>query len=209
MDDKPVAGVMPLMAEGQPPAWSSYVSVAAAGATATAVKEAGGTVLVEPMDVMDLGRMAIFADPTGAVFGVWQAGSFLGAGVVNEPVSLSWNELNTRDPDAEKEFYRAVFGWSAEDSKMPDGTTYTMWHRDGDALVGGMLDMRGRVPDEVPPHWMVYFAVADCDATVEKVKELGGQLAFGPMDVPVGRFAGVSDPHGAHFAVIALSGDAG
>ncbi len=209
-DGNPVAGVMPLMAEGQPPAWSSYVSVADAGATATAVKEAGGTVMAEPMDVMDLGRMAIFADPTGAVFGVWQAGSFPGAGVVNEPVSLSWNELNTRDPEAAKEFYGAVFGWSAEETKMPDGGAYNQWHRDGgDAVVGGMLDVRGRLPDEIPAHWLVYFAVADCDATVEKVKELGGDLAFGPMDLPVGRFAVVRDPHGAHFAVIALSGVAG
>ena len=205
-DGKPVAGMMPLMQEGQPPAWSSYVAVADAGATASAVTDAGGKVLAEPMEVMDLGRMAVFADPGGAVFGIWQAGTFAGAGVVNEPVSLSWNELNTRDPDGAKQFYEAVFGWTAEETEMPDGGTYNMWHRDGaDAIVGGMLDIRGRLPDEIPAHWLAYFAVADCDATVEKAKELGGQVNFGPMDLPAGRFAVLTDPHGAHFGVIALS----
>jgi predicted enzyme related to lactoylglutathione lyase len=208
-DGKPVAGMMPLMQEGQPPAWSSYVSVSDAGATAAGVKESGGTVMVEPMEVMDLGRMAVFADPAGAVFGVWQPGTFAGAGVVNEPGSLSWNELNTRDPDGAKEFYGALFGWTSEESKMPDGGSYTEWHRDGDAIVGGMLDIRGRVPDEVPPHWMVYFAVEDCDATVAKAKELGGECDLGPIDLPVGRFAVLHDPHGAHFAVVALSSEAG
>ncbi len=205
-DGRPVAGVFPLMQEGQPPAWSSYVAVADAEATTASVTEAGGTALAGPMDVLDLGRMAVFADPGGAVFGIWQAGTFSGAGVVNEPVSLCWNELNTRDPDGAKEFYGAVFGWTAEETELPDGGTYNEWHRDGgDAGVGGMLDVRGRLPDEIPAHWLVYFAVADCDATLEKVKELGGELSFGPMDLPVGRFAALSDPHGAHFAVIALS----
>ncbi len=207
---KDVAGVMPLMAEGQPPAWSSYVAVADADATAAAVREAGGAVIAEPMDVMDMGRMAVFSDPGGAVFGIWQPGTFPGAGLVNEPVSLSWNELNTRDPDGAKEFYGAVFGWTAEETEMPDGGVYDQWHRDGgDAVVGGMLDVRGRLPDEIPAHWMVYFAVADCDATVEQAKELGGQLNFGPIDLPVGRFAVLADPHGAHFAVIALSDQSG
>ncbi len=207
--DKPTAGMMPLMQEGQPPAWSTYVAVEDADATAAAVKGAGGTVLAEPMDVLDLGRMAVFADPSGAVFGVWQPGTFVGAGLVNEPVSVTWNELNTRDPDGSKEFYAAAFGWSGKDVEMGEGMTYTELHRAGDALIGGMLDMRGRVPDEVPPHWMVYFAVADCDATVESAKELGGELAFGPVEIPAGRFATLSDPQGAFFSVIALSPSAG
>ncbi|MGZ8667097.1 MAG: VOC family protein [Solirubrobacterales bacterium] len=203
---RPVAGMMPLMAEDQPPVWSSYASVADADATVAAVGEAGGAVIAEPMEVMDLGKMAVFTDPTGAVFGIWEPGTFIGAGLVNEPVSLSWNELNTRDPGAAREFYGAVFGWTAEEAEMPDGGTYVQWHRDGeDAVVGGMLDVRGRLPDEIPAHWLVYFAVGDCDATVEKAKELGGELNFGPMDLPVGRFAVLSDLHGSHFAVIALS----
>ncbi len=201
-----VAGVMPLMQEGQPPAWTSYVSVADADATAAAVKEAGGSVFAEPMDVMDLGRMAIFADPTGAVFGIWQPGTFPGAGLVNEPGTFSWNELETRDPAASKDFYGAVFGWSFEDHAMGE-MTYTEW-KQGDAPVGGMADITGRVPDAVPAHWMVYFAVDDADAAVETVKSSGGSVSFGPVDIPAGRFAMVADPHGAAFAVIKLSDEA-
>ena len=115
---KPVAGVMPLMQEGQPPAWSTYISVEDADATAAKVREAGGQVLAEPMDVLDLGRMAVFIDTTDAAFGIWQPGSFVGAGVVNEADALVWNELNTRDPEAAKAFYGAVFGWGFEEREF-------------------------------------------------------------------------------------------
>ncbi len=198
---KPVAGVMPLMQEGQPPAWSTYVSVQDADAIAAKVREAGGNVLAEPMDVMDLGRMAIFADPTGAVFGIWQPGTFVGAEVVNEASALVWNELNTRDTEAARAFYSAVFGWGFEDMEIDDGSTYTAL-KVGEDTVGGMLDMTGRVPDEVPAHWLAYFAVDDADASMEKAKDLGGSVAFGPADIVAGRIAVASDPFGAVFAVI-------
>jgi uncharacterized protein len=201
---KPVAGMMPLMQEGQPPAWTTYVSVADADATAAAVREAGGNVMAEPMDVMDLGRMAIFADPTGAVFGIWQPGSFIGAGLVNEHGAFSWNELGTRDTAAAKAFYGAVFGWDAADNDMGEMGTYTEWKR-GEGSAGGMMDVSGRLPDEVPAHWLTYFAVDDADAATETVKAKGGSVSFGPIDIPVGRFAIVQDPHGAAFAVIKLS----
>ncbi|HKB51381.1 MAG TPA: VOC family protein [Solirubrobacterales bacterium] len=205
LGDKATAGMMPLMQEGQPPAWSTYVSVEDADATAAKVTEAGGTVMAEPMDVMDLGRMAIFADPTGAVFGIWQPGTFAGAGIVNEPGALSWNELNTRDPEAAKAFYGAVFGWDFEDNDMGEMGTYTTLKL-GDAMVGGMLDMAGRgVPEEIPAHWQVYFAVEDTDAAVEQAKQAGGNVMVEPMEVPAGRFAILTDPFGASFAVIALS----
>jgi predicted enzyme related to lactoylglutathione lyase len=200
-----VAGMMPLMQEGQPPAWSSYVSVADADATAAAVKEAGGTVLAEPMDVMELGRMAVFADPSGAVFGIWQPGTFLGAGLVNEPGALSWNELNTRDPEAVKPFYGAVFGWTFEDNDMGEMGSYVTIKL-GDDMVGGMLNMAERgVPEQVPAHWQVYFAVEDTDATVAQVKGKGGGVMVEPIDIPAGRFAILTDPFGASFAVIALA----
>jgi uncharacterized protein len=203
-----VAGMMPLMQEGQPPAWSSYVSVADADATAAAVKEAGGSVLAEPMDVMELGRMAVFADPTGAVFGIWQPGTFPGTGLVNEPGALAWNELNTRDVEAAKAFYGAAFGWGFEEMKMGENETYTMINLDG-SPVGGILDMVERgVPEEIPAHWLAYFAVEDADATVSQASERGGSLMMGPIDLPVGRFAILTDPHGAAFAVIALSENA-
>lgn len=205
--EKAIGGVMKLMEEGQPPAWSTYVATVDVDATVAKVRDAGGAVIVEPMTVLDYGRMAIVADPTGAVLGLWQAGRNVGAGLVNEPGSLSWNELETRDPATAKAFYGAVFGWGHEDHEMPGGMTYTEWKL-GDAAIGGMTDITGRVPDEVPAHWMVYFAVEDADATLAKVDELGGSVNFGPVDIPAGRFGMVADPHGASFAVIAPSEEA-
>jgi predicted enzyme related to lactoylglutathione lyase len=182
------------------------VSVADADETAAKVKDAGGNVVVEPMDVMDLGRMAFFADPTGAVFGVWQPKSFAGADLVNEPNSLCWNEVYTRDAARDKEFYPAVFGWDAGRPTFegaPD--TYTMWEQAGHR-VGGMMQMTGEMfPPEVPAHWSVCFAVADADATVAKAKELGATIAAEPMDMPIGRFAGIIDPQGAAFTIMQLA----
>jgi uncharacterized protein len=205
---KAVAGVMKLMQEGQPPAWSTYIAVEDADATMAAVNANGGTTMIEPMDVMDIGRMAFFVDPTGAVFGVWQPRSFPGAGLVNEPGALSWNELNTRDLDAAKAFYAAVFGWNFEDNEMGEMGSYTTIKL-GEDMIGGMLDMAGRgVPEQIPAHWQVYFAVEDTDAAVEQVKERGGSVMVDPIDIPAGRFAILTDPFGASFAVIALSEEA-
>jgi uncharacterized protein len=200
-DGADVAGVMPLMQEGQPPAWTTYVAVEDADAIAAAVTENGGTVLAEPMDVMDLGRMAVFLDSTGAAFGIWQAGTFAGAALVNEPGALAWNELATRDVAASKQFYTAVFGWDYQDHDMGEMGTYTEL-KVGGASVGGMMDVTGRLPDEVPAHWLTYFAVGNTDAAVEQVKAGGGSVAFGPVDIPAGRFAIVTDPAGAAFSVI-------
>jgi predicted enzyme related to lactoylglutathione lyase len=205
---RPASGMMPLMQEGQPPAWTTYVSVENADATAAAVKEAGGNVITEPMDVMDLGRMAIFADPTGAVFGIWQPGSFAGAGVVGEPGAIAWNELNTRDLEAAKLFYGAVFGWAFDTQEMGEAGNYTTITL-GDRPVGGILDMAEReVPEMVPAHWQVYFGVEDTDATIDQAKERGGSVMVEPIDIPAGRFSILTDPHGASFAVIALSDEA-
>jgi predicted enzyme related to lactoylglutathione lyase len=170
--------------------------------TATAVRDAGGNVLAEPMDVMDLGRMAILADPTGAVVGIWQPGSFPGAGLVNEVGTFGWNELGTRDTAAAKDFYGAVFGWGYDDEPSPRVGTYTIW-KVGEAMVGGMLDMDALgMPAEIPPNWLVYFTVEDADAAVEKVNAGGGSVMNGPIDIPVGRFAVLDDPFGAVFAVM-------
>lgn len=198
---KPVAGVMPLMQEGQPPAWSTYVSVEDADATAAKVREAGGMVMAEPMDVLDLGRMAVLADTTGAVFGIWQPGTFVGAEIVNEAGAVVWSELNTRDPEAAKAFYGTVFGWSFEEREFETGSYTSL--KAGEDTVGGMIDITGRVPDEVPAHWLVYFAVEDTDATIEKAKGSGGEVVFGPEEISeVGRIAVLKDPFGAVFALI-------
>ncbi len=201
---KAIGGLMKLMQEGQPPAWMTYVSVTDAEEIADEVRAAGGNVMVGPMDVLEIGRMAVFADPTGAVFGIWQPRAFVGAGLVNEPGAFTWNELNTRDPDAAKAFYTAVFGWEVTEHDMGEMGSYVEW-KQGEDSIGGMMDMRGRVPDEVPAHWLTYFAVEDTDAAVARVKELGGGVAFGPIDIMAGRFAVVHDPHGATFAVIKMA----
>jgi predicted enzyme related to lactoylglutathione lyase len=202
-DGKMVGGLGPLMMEGQPPAWLTYVGVADADATAAKAREAGATIHVEPMDVMDVGRMAILADPTGAALGLWQPRRHTGAEIVNQPVSLSWNELNTRDTEAAKPFYEAIFGWDADVQQMGD-IEYTTW-RLGANPVGGMVALAEQVPAQVPAHWLAYFAVEDCDATVEKAKAAGANLMFGPMDIPAGRFAVLADPHGAVFGVVRMS----
>jgi len=198
-----VAGVSPRMEDGQPTVWATYVSVEDAAATAAKVAESGGGQVAEPMDVVGLGTMAIFTDPTGAVFGVWQPGTFAGAELVNEPGAFAWNELGTRDVGAAKEFYGAVFGWGFRDNDMGEMGTYTEW-LNGEASIGGMMDVSGRLPDEIPAHWLVYFAVENTDAALETVKSSGGGVSFGPVDIPAGRFAIVTDPHGAAFAVIQL-----
>jgi predicted enzyme related to lactoylglutathione lyase len=214
---KYVAGLGPIQGEGQPPSWATYVSTDDADATAAKVKEAGGQVFAEPFDILDVGRMGVFADPEGAVFCVWQPKQHPGAQLVNETGAFGWTELNTRDPESAKAFYGSVFGWRGEPFDMGgEGPDYVVWHLgDAEQGMGGMIDMRGNMPDEVPPHWMVYFNVDDCDATVAQVKELGGEVAYGPMEIPnVGRFAILTDPQGAHFAVIKVQppepeGDAG
>ena len=197
---KTVAGNMTVMMEGQPSAWVSYVSVDDADATTDLAKKAGAAVFVEPMDVSDIGRMALFADPTGAAIGVWQPKTFKGAELANEPGSFAWNELNTRDVPAAKAFYTEVFGWKANDMDM-GGMSYTEW-RLGDKPVAGMQAMPDMVPAEVPAHWLVYFAVDDTDATVSKATGAGATTLVPPMDIPPGRFAVLSDPEGAAFAVI-------
>jgi uncharacterized protein len=204
-DGKSVGGLMGHTEEGQPTAWATYISVADANETASKVTDAGGSVVVEPMDVMDLGRMAYFADPTGAVFGVWQPKNFPGADLVNEPNSLCWNEVLTRDSETDKRFYPAVFGWKAGRPGFegaPD--SYVVWEL-GDKPVGGMMQMTDEMfPPEVPAYWGVCFAVADADAITAKARELGATVIVEPVDMAIGRFAGFIDPQGAAFTVMQM-----
>jgi predicted enzyme related to lactoylglutathione lyase len=197
----PVAGVGPQMNAG-PPAWATYVDTVDADATAKAVTEAGGTVFVEPFDVMDVGRMAVFADPTGAAISAWQPGVHPGAALVNEPGSFCWNELTTRDADAVIPFYEAAFGWDAK--TQTDPMPYTEFQVGG-RTVAGMMPPDDGAPADMPPHWLVYFAVNDCDESVATVKRLGGTTVVPATEAPPGRFAVVTDPAGAAFGIIALA----
>lgn len=201
LNGRDVAGASPVMQDGQPCVWATYVSVDDADATLAKVRDGGGQVIVEPMDVMGLGKMAVFTDPTGAVCGVWEPGTFAGAELVNEDGAFGWNELATRDVAAARDFYGKVFDWTVEEQDMGEMGTYYIW-KDGDASRGGMMDMTGMVPDEVPPNWLVYFTVPDADAAAETTSSAGGQVLNGPVDISVGRLAVLTDPQGAAFAVL-------
>jgi predicted enzyme related to lactoylglutathione lyase len=198
--------------------WDTYVSVDSADETATKVRAAGGSVVKEPFDIMDAGRMAIFADPEGATFCVWQAKAFAGAQVVNEPGSLNFNGLNTRDVEGAKAFYGSVFGW---DTLSAGGAEMWTLPGYGDHLERDDPDLRKRVAevggpvgfedvvasispiaDErigVPPHWNVTFAVADADAVAKTAAELGGEVVVAPFDAPWVRMTVITDPQGATF----------
>ncbi|MGA2519508.1 MAG: VOC family protein [Acidimicrobiales bacterium] len=204
---KYVAGVGPHVAEGQPSAWTTYVSVEDADATTEKVRAAGGQVVVEPMDVLDVGRMAVLVDPTGAPFAIWQPRAHQGAQLADEPGAFCWNELQTRDTAAAEAFYTSVFGWEPRTSDMP-GIAYTEW-RQGEHTVGGMMTVPDEVPPQIPAYWLVYFAVEDCDVTVAKATELGGASLLEPTDIAPGRFAVLTDPAGAVFAVITMRMSAG
>ena len=201
----PVAGVFPIEAGSQPIGWRSYVAVDDSEAAAAGVTEAGGTTVITPMAIGELGTMGVYIDAIGAQFGTWQPGKHGGAGKVNEPVSLTWNELTCTSDKAPKaaEFYGAVFGWTAETADM-GGMDYTTFKLDGRG-VAGMIGIGDPSHAALPSFWNVYFAVEDCDATLEKAIELGGSKIRSPTDIPIGRFAVVNDPHGAPFSVIALS----
>jgi uncharacterized protein len=199
---KQVAGVGPIMQEGQPPVWSTYVATDDADAAAARAADAGASVVAEPMDVMDAGRMAVFAHPAAGVLGVWQAGRHTGAELVNEPGALNWNELQTRDVAGAKAFGEAVFGWAPDDQAF-GGMTYTLFTVGGQGVAGAMT-MPSDVPEGTPAFWLAYFTVADCDESVAKVQELGGSVFGSPHTLEgVGRFAVVADTHGATFGVIA------
>lgn len=199
LDGRAVGGVMKL--EDQPPAWTTYISVEDADATVGRVRDAGGQVVVEPMTVLDYGRMAVVADPTGAVLGIWQPGVNKGSQVTGEHGAPAWSELNTRDPETAKAFYGDVFGWTYGDRQFAGGT-YTVISVGGSEF-GGVVDMSGRLPDEMPAHWLVYFATDDAEATVATARENGGEVPFGPEEMSeVGTIAVIKDPWGAFFAVI-------
>lgn len=201
-DGKLVAGAGPLMNGGHP-AWNTYIRTDDAAQTAEKVREAGGEVVLEPMKVMDQGTMAVFRDPTGAYVSVWQFDQMTGAELYNVPVSLAWNELSTRDPAAARRFYGAVFGWEGEG----EDKDYVQWQLGG-KTIGGMMDMGAhQVPEQVPPHWLVYFTVPDADATAARTLELGGTVRVPAFDAPgLGRITVIADPQGAVLGVFASGG---
>jgi predicted enzyme related to lactoylglutathione lyase len=186
-----------------PPHFMSYVTVESADDTAARAKELGGTVQMDPSDVSGVGRMTVIQDTTGAHVAIWQPKKHSGADIKGEPVSMCWNELLTDNVDAAGVFYTKLFGWDAQTQRMGDVdyTSFTI----ADCAAGGMMAITDEMGPGVPPHWAVYLAVEDCDATATKAQSLGGTVLNGPQDIPkVGRFAIVQDPHGAVFGIIKL-----
>ena len=202
-EGKSVAAAGPAMDPNAPEAWTSYVNVADADKSAEAVKAAGGSVLAGPFDVMTAGKMAVCMDDGGAAFSLWQPGDTIGAQLVNEPVSLTWNELAASDIEKAKAFYNKVFGWDAN-TEQNGPMTYTEF-KVGGRSIAGMMQLGSMHPAGTPPHWLVYFAVADTDATVGRASELGGRALAPAMDIPIGRFAVLADPRGAVFGIIQLA----
>jgi len=198
--------------------WSTYVAVASADETVAKVRDAGGRVMMEPFDAMDAGRMAVLADPEGAVFCVWQAGTNKGAQVVNEHGALNFNGLATRDVDGARAFYGAVFGWELLD--LPAGQMWTLpgygdhleestpGLREQMAGMGapeGFIDVVAALnpiatdDSDTPPHWSVTFGVDDVHSAAATAGDLGGEVLAGPVDVPWSRMAVIRDPQGATF----------
>ena len=208
------------------PVWNTYIWVDGTDDVVARVKNAGGSALMEPFDVLDAGRMGVFSDPSGAVFRVWQANKHRGAQLVNEPGTWNWSTLNSRDPEGSKAFYAAVFGWEAATVNLGEGDV-TMWRVPGyaeflevsdpdlrrrQALAGApegfedaiawMVPLTTDQPQEdVPSHWSVTFAVDDTDAIAERATALGGKVRVPPFDAAFARSAVLGDPQGAVFSV--------
>lgn len=194
---RPAAGLGPSQPDSaMPTAWTIFLS--GAEGDAERVRTLGGRVLLEPMTIGDAGKMSICADPTGAVFGLWQPIRFIGAAVEGEHGGIAWSEVNTRDAAAACDFYGKLFGLTPS----PQGGAYFILRR-GEEMCFGVQQMDAEWGD-APPHWMGYFAVDDADAAVERAAAGGGSIAAPAVDTPYGRIAVVADPYGALFSVIQL-----
>jgi predicted enzyme related to lactoylglutathione lyase len=207
-DGEPVAGIGAMPAEAPfPAAWTTYLSVGDVDAAVAKATDAGGQVMSPSMTVADaeetLGRMAIIADPTGGVFGVWEPGTHIGARRVNEAGSLVWSELRSTDPEDSKAFLTNLFGYSYDAPVDDSGMEYHVIQV-GDKMVGGVMGMPPGIPSGMPSHWGTYFATADTDETMAKAIATGATLRGEPMDSPSGRMAFLSDPQGAAFAVMQI-----
>ncbi len=203
LNGKDVAGLYKLnadmLAQGVPSHWMSYVATANADETTEKAKAAGAAVMNGPFDVANLGRMSVLQDPTGAVFSIWQSKESKGSAAWGVPNSPVWNELGTTDTAKAGDFYANVFGWTKQ--QFPGPMEYTVFNND-DKGVGGMYLITPEM-GPIPPNWLTYFAVEDCDAKVAKATELGANVMKPAEDIPgVGRFAILMDPQGAAFALL-------
>lgn len=185
---------------GIPSHWLSHVSVESAAAVAEKAEELGGTAFGGAFDVMDAGRMAVVQDPAGALLAAWEPGRHIGARRVNDVGCMTWNELQSREPEEAATFYADLFGWETEPHEYEGRVAYVTIANSG-SINGGVMPMT-EAHGDAPPQWLPYFTVASCDAAAAKVRELGGRVQAGPIDLPgPNRIAVVMDPQGAPFAV--------
>jgi predicted enzyme related to lactoylglutathione lyase len=200
LGDDNVAGLGQIQQGMQfPSAWTVYFASDDLDATTQKITDGGGKVMMGPMDVMEEGRMGVFVDPQGAVFGVWQPKRHTGAGRIDEPGAMCWHEVYTTDATAALDFYQRVFSLERKKLDVP-GVDYFTLHK-GPKTVGGVMTMPPQMKG-VPPHWNTYFEVTDTDAAVKKLTELGGKVMAPPFDTMKGRLSAVFDPTGAAFCVI-------
>ncbi len=206
LEGKKVAGIgqmgEELLAQERPSNWNSYVQVDDIDATAALVTELGGQVTMPTREVAEAGKLGFIQDPTGAQLGLWQPGTHFGAELTQDFHCCSWNELLTRDIEAAREFYGRLFGWEFADYTSGDSKYYVVSQQGEES--SGMLQMDERWGD-MPPRWMIYFAVQSVDLTVDYVRQLGGFVQVHPYDIPEGRFAMVSDHQGAAFDLVEMS----
>lgn len=208
LDGETVAALTPQAPQqrdaGVPPNWFSYVTVANADETAAKAAELGGGVHAGPFDVMEEGRMAVIGDPTGAIFGIWQAGRSIGSTVVNDPGCLTMNELATNDVERAQEFYTPLFGWAFEQLDTGEMPPYWAIRHEcaANGLNGGMRELAPQQSEAgIPPHWLPYFTVESTDAMVTSTSGAGGGVLAPAFDIPAGRIAVLHDPQGVAFAV--------
>ncbi len=188
-----------------PAYWTTYVNTASAAGTAERVVRHGGKVLFGPVEVGDVGHMAIVADPTGAVSGIWQAGTNTGAQLVNVPGAWCWSELMTTDAAAAIDHYSGAYGWTPSVSEQDGALLYCEWVVGGSS-VAGMLPQPAWMPPGTPSAWLAYFAVDDTDAALAHAVALGGSELQRQIDIPIGRFAVAQDPAGAAIGLVTLAG---
>ncbi len=209
-DGLPVAALAPKADGRMPTVWTVYLATPDAAALAERVRRAGGSMIREPMPVGPLGTMGLAADPEGAVFGIWQAGTHQGFGKESQPGSYCWTEVYSRDKDRVDPFYEGVFGYGGFDLDL-GGVPFRTWSPPGapagpETAIGGrsLMDPAtdGYSTPETPPHFLVYFNVTDADATAAAVTRLGGRVQMPPHDIPYGRIAVLRDNQGATFAVL-------
>lgn len=192
------------LAHGVPPNWLLYVSVENVDASAKRAAAAGGAVLLPPFDVGESGRMTVVSDPMGATFAMWEPRNHHGTSVVQDDGTGVWADLNTPDPIQAGIFYHALFDWKivAGKNMSPAGPDDYGHIVNGQEFIGGIPPASSQ-PQGVPPHWLIYFAVPDCDAAAAKAKTLGGSVLMPPMSLEtVRKFAVLADPQGAAFAIV-------